>query len=287
MKSAIGWSRSSRPLPTTTTWSAVTAISPIRCEDKKTVRPSAASPWSSDRIHRMPSRSSPLMGSSSTRVAGSPRSAAATPSRWPIPSEKAPTRLSRDVGEPDELEDLVDARAADPAGRAASARRWLRAERPGWTARASSSAPTSCSGAACARGRRPLTRTEPLLGWSRPSIMPHRRGLAGTVGTEETGDHSGPHDEREVVDRQLVAVPLGQSACFDHEWVLRGTLVGGTGIGLDAARHLPGCPAPPNASLPTSVDPMPQTAPTRPRTRNGTSRVCRGAAPSYPLTMNT
>src|SRR5438067_5005117 len=31
--------------------------------------------------------------------------------------------------------------------------------------------PTSCSGAACARGGRPLTVTEPLVGSSRPRII--------------------------------------------------------------------------------------------------------------------
>ena len=50
------------------------------------------------------------------------------------------------LGRPDELEHLVDARAGMPL-LAASQRRWLRAERPGCTAFASSSAPTSRSGA--------------------------------------------------------------------------------------------------------------------------------------------
>lgn len=36
----------------------------------------------------MPSGSSPLTGSSNIRISGSPSSAAAIPSRWPIPSEK-------------------------------------------------------------------------------------------------------------------------------------------------------------------------------------------------------
>ena len=93
--------------------SAVSAISLIRCEERKTVRPSAARPLSRLRIHRMPSGSRPLAGSSRMTVSGSPSSAEAMPSRWPMPSEKPPTRLRATACEADELDDLVDARARD------------------------------------------------------------------------------------------------------------------------------------------------------------------------------
>jgi NAD(P)H-binding len=53
----------------------------------------------------------------------------------------------------------------------ASASRWWYALRDGWTARGSSIPPTSRSGAAWARGGRPLIMTEPLVGWSRPRII--------------------------------------------------------------------------------------------------------------------
>ena len=62
----------------------------------------------------MPSGSRPLAGSSRITVAGSPSSAAATPSRWPMPSEKPPTRLRATELEPDQLDHLVDAAARDP-----------------------------------------------------------------------------------------------------------------------------------------------------------------------------
>ena len=45
------------------------------------------------RIHRMPSGSRPLTGSSNIRISGSPSSAAAMPSRWLMPSEKPLDRL--------------------------------------------------------------------------------------------------------------------------------------------------------------------------------------------------
>ena len=74
-------------------WSAVTAISLMRWEETKTVRPSAASDFIRFRTQRMPSGSRPLTGSSKSSTWGSPRSAAAMPSRWPMPSEKPSERF--------------------------------------------------------------------------------------------------------------------------------------------------------------------------------------------------
>ena len=69
------------------------SISDIRWLDTNTVRPSAASAFIRFRIHRMPSGSSPLTGSSNMSSAGSPSSVAAMPSRWLMPSEKPLARL--------------------------------------------------------------------------------------------------------------------------------------------------------------------------------------------------
>ena len=91
-ESSVPVSAISRPRPMTIRCWAVRAISLIRCEETKTVRPSAASPRSSDRIQRIPSVSRPFTGSSRITVRGSPSSAAAMPSRWPMPSEKPPAR---------------------------------------------------------------------------------------------------------------------------------------------------------------------------------------------------
>ncbi len=65
----------------------------MRWEDRNTVRPSAARSRTRERIHSTPSGSRPLTGSSNMTVAGSPSSAAAMPSRWPMPREKPLTRL--------------------------------------------------------------------------------------------------------------------------------------------------------------------------------------------------
>ncbi len=46
--------------------------------------------------------------------------------------------------------------------------------------------------------------------------QPHGGGLAGAVGPEEAGDLTRGDGERQVIDRRLVAVTLGEVTCFDH-----------------------------------------------------------------------
>jgi hypothetical protein len=92
-KSAMSLSAISLPCPMTTRWSAASAISVMRWLETSTARPSAANALSMFRSQTMPSGSSPLTGSSNSRVAGSPSSAAPMPSRCPIPSEYVLARL--------------------------------------------------------------------------------------------------------------------------------------------------------------------------------------------------
>ena len=56
---------------------------------------------SRSRTQSTPSGSRPLTGSSRISVAGSPSSAEAMPSRWPMPSEKPPARLRATSPQPD------------------------------------------------------------------------------------------------------------------------------------------------------------------------------------------
>ena len=144
--SVIGRSAISLPFPITMRCWAVRAISLIRWLEISTVRPSAARLFSRLRIHRMPSGSSPLTGSSRIRVAGSPSRVAAMPSRWPMPSENAPARLPATSVRPT-MSIRSSTRLVGMPWVAASTRRWLYADRPVCTDLASSSAPTSCSGA--------------------------------------------------------------------------------------------------------------------------------------------
>ena len=124
-KSEVFMSAISSPRPITIRCSAVSAISLIRCEETNTVRPSAARPLSRLRTHWMPSGSRPLTGSSSITVSGSPSSAAAIPSRWPMPSENWPARLRATSLEPDHLDQLARRDARPMPCVCASASRWL------------------------------------------------------------------------------------------------------------------------------------------------------------------
>ncbi|OEI67806.1 hypothetical protein Cus16_2557 [Curtobacterium sp. ER1/6] len=143
--SAIGASARTLPRPSTTTRSAVWAISLIRWLERNTVRPSDARCRASWRTHTTPSGSRPLTGSSRIRVFGSPSSAAAMPSRCPMPREKPPTRFLATDSSPVSSMTVCTRDFGMPCV-AASESRWLKALRPEWTAFASSRAPTWRSG---------------------------------------------------------------------------------------------------------------------------------------------
>ena len=145
MNSSVEESAISAPRPITMRWSAVTAISLIRWLDTKIVRPSEASWRMKVRTQRMPSGSRPLTGSSSISTGGSPSMAAAIPSRCVMPSENPPVRLLATSRRPT-ISSTSSARLAGRSWVWARYSRWLRALRPGWMLRASSSAPTTVSG---------------------------------------------------------------------------------------------------------------------------------------------
>ncbi len=170
MKSATGRSAISWPRPMTIKWSAVCAISLIRWLETKTVRPSAASRRIRLRTHRMPSGSSPFTGSSNSSTCGSPSSAAAMPSRWPMPSEKPFERRFATSWRPTTPSTSSTRRAGMPDS-CARLIRCARALRPPCLAFASSNAPT-CRGAfgSCRYVYPPMV-TAPAVGWSRPRIM--------------------------------------------------------------------------------------------------------------------
>ena len=84
------------------------SISDIRWLETKTVRPSAARAFIRFLIHRMPSGSRPLTGSSNISIFGSPSIVAAMPRRWLMPREKPLDRLRRHLGQADKLKHLAD-----------------------------------------------------------------------------------------------------------------------------------------------------------------------------------
>nr|AWS27356.1 FunJ5 [Streptosporangium sp. KD35] len=159
-RSSIEVSAINLPRPMMSTWSTVWAISLIKWLDSSTVRPSEASVRIRSRAQRMPSASSPFTGSSRRTTPGSPSSAAAMPSRCRIPSEKPPMRLCATSCSPTCSSSVMILEEPMRWLRARQAS-WLNAVRPGCTAPASSSAPTSYSGRLISAYRRPLTRATP------------------------------------------------------------------------------------------------------------------------------
>ena len=107
---------------------------------------------SSVRIQRMPSGSRPLTGSSSITVGGiaEQRAGDAEPLAH-AERERCPARLRATAAQPHQLDHLVDPRRRPMPWVCAIASRWWYAERPVWIARASSSVPTSRSGARSSR----------------------------------------------------------------------------------------------------------------------------------------
>ena len=198
----------------TTRWSAVPSISLIRWLETNTVRPSAARSRSSSRIQRMPSGSRPLTGSSSIRTAGSPSSAAAMPSRCPMPSEKPRTRRRRPL-QADQVEDLVDPRAreavalreAQQVARRRSGRGAARAGRAARRRAASAGAAGGTAGRAPSRSRR---------GPVRPRTQRIVVDLPAPLGPRNPVTRPGSDGHGEVVDGDAGAVVLGEAVDLDH-----------------------------------------------------------------------
>ncbi len=203
------------PRPITIRWSTVSSISLMRWLHSRMVRPSAASPRNRSRIQRMPSVSSPFTGSSKINTPGSPSSAEPIPRRWPIPREKAADALVGDLGEADQVEDLVHPGRGDGigpgqpkqvvVGRAPAMDRGGVEQRPDLAPRCRQSVV------------RPAVDGHLTVGGCvEPENEAHGRRLAGTVGPEEAGDATGPDLERHPIDGQRVAVALGHCVRFDH-----------------------------------------------------------------------
>ncbi len=199
----------------TTRWSAVSAISDIRWLETKTVRPSAASCRARLRTQRMPSGSRPLTGSSRTTTGGSPSSAAAMPSRWPMPRENLPTRWPATASRPTRpstsstrarRDAVADGEPAQVVAGGAA-----RVQRPRVQQRADLAQRGGGVGVAA-----PVDRHAAGAGPVEAEDHPHGRGLAGAVRAEEAGDPAGLDGEREAVDGGLLAVGLGEALGGDH-----------------------------------------------------------------------
>ena len=198
-RSATLVSATSRPRPMTTRWSAVSSSSLIRWLETRIARPSAASDRRYPRIHRMPSGSRPLTGSSKMSTGGSPSMArrdaeplphAERETAGPPPRGRRETHLFEHLG--------------DPAGGDAVALRHPQQMVLG--------TPTGVYGARVEQradlregcGQRPVRSAADQCRSAVRGVEPehdaHRRGLPGPVRADEPGDLAGAHGEREVVD---------------------------------------------------------------------------------------
>ena len=216
MNSATVQSAMSLPRPITIRWSAVFSISDIRWLDTNTVRPSAASALHQVADPQDALGSSPFTGSSNIRIAGSPSSAAAMPSRWPMPSEKPLRPLPGHAAEADELEHLADPASGQVVGlrqaqqvvvgAAAAVHRLARpaARRP------------RASGRRAAANGLPLIVTVPAVGRSRPRISRMVVVLPAPFGPRKPVIFPGSTVNDRSSTAVVVAVPLGEASCLDH-----------------------------------------------------------------------
>ena len=208
ISSATETSAISRPRPTTMTCSAVSAISLIRWLETKTVRPSAASPLSRSRTQRMPSGSSPLTGSSrisgrAGRRAARRRCPAAVPCRG---RSRRPACAPRRV-RPTSVDAPRRPGCADAVGGGERAQVVVGGPRgvhgPGLEQRTD-----LVQRRGLVARRAAVDGDAPGGGPVQAEDHPHRRGLAGAVGSEEPGHDPGTHREGQLVDGDLVAVRL-------------------------------------------------------------------------------
>ena len=185
-------------------WSALTAISLIRCEQTKTVRPSLASERKKSRIQRIPSGSRPLTGSSKKQHLGIAEQRARDAEALTHAQREVAHLLVGDRGDADELEDLVDARIGDAVrggeGAQVVARGATGVDGLGVEQRADLVQGIAQFGVALA-----LDECAALGRVVEPEDDAHRGRLARAVRAEKSGDDARAYLEVEVVDGDRVA----------------------------------------------------------------------------------
>src|SRR5581483_4575721 len=230
-KSSTLVSAISFPRPTTIRWSAVKAISLIRCDDED--RP----PLGGEPLQQMADPVNALGIEAVHRLVEEQRLRVAEQrARDPEPLSHAERELAgalpRDVVEADEVDQLVDPATRDAVrlgertevverGAAGMHRACLEQRTDLVQRRLMIAVVLSVDGHIAAR--RPAEAED----------EPHRRRLARAVRAEEAGDDPGPDGEAEVVDRPLLAVVLREPDGFDH----RPTVAG---VALSADEPSPG-----------------------------------------------
>ena len=183
-------------------------MTPKRCDLR------AARERSSVRIHRMPSGSSPLTGSSRIRMAGSPSRAEAMPRRCPIPRENPPARLLATLVRPTISRTSSTRLSADPIRQGQTAE-VVDGAAPGVERLGVQQGPDLVEGLAVLRERSPVDQRAPGRGIVETEDHAQGCGLASAVRAEKPGDPAGMDIEAEVVHGNGVAIALGQTVYLD------------------------------------------------------------------------
>ena len=173
------------------------------------------------RIQWIPSGSSPFTGSSIMTVVGSPSSAVAMPSRCPMPSENCPARLLGDIVEADEIDQLVDTALRNPVrlrqGEQMVVRRPARMHRARFEERADFV--QRCGEVAV------VLAVDGHVAGCRRIKAENRAASSSTFpsrSAQKPRDDARLDAERQVVDRALRAVVLGQVLRDDHSVTVSG-----------------------------------------------------------------
>jgi hypothetical protein len=163
----------------------------------------------------MPSGSSPLTGSSSSRTSGSPSRATGEAEPLAHAEGEAAQPLVRCRLEPDQLDDLVD----PPLGQGVAAGQREQVG-VGGARRVVGPRIDERADAAHRPGELPVGQAEhPRRAGGRPGEAEdaaQRGRLAGAVGAQEAGDPARMDRDREVVDGDPGAELLGQAVDLDH-----------------------------------------------------------------------
>ena len=182
-----------------TTSSTVCSTSWRRWLDTRIVLPWELRWRRKPRSQRMPSGSRPLDGSSRTRTLGSPRRAAARPSRWRMPMLYSPARLRAAAGMPvSSSSSSTRASGTEPAS--ARTRRWSRPLRPGVEVRRLEGGPHGPERVGEVDVALPVDRRGAARRVDEPEQHPQGGRLARAVGPEEAGDPARLDVEAQVVD---------------------------------------------------------------------------------------
>ena len=199
-----------RPWSTTTTWSARSSASSMRCVVSTTATPSSRSSRTRSQTACRVCGSMPALGSSRNTTSGRPTIAAASASRWRWPPESRRTVVRGERPEPEALGELAQVpRVGVHRGDVREHLVRLDARRQPAVLQHHADARAQVAGVASA-GRGPARARVPPSGSRRPSQHSIVVVLPAPFGPEDRGHLAVVGDEVEPVDDGAAAVALDE-----------------------------------------------------------------------------